>query len=136
MEQNIKNKVITVISIILSIIIVIAIILGINLVKANALKRTIMSSSWTQIKGDGSGTHINKILEFSSKEITYRIETGFPWLDTTMATYDYKVLSNKKIQVNMLGYLEKCKVKLSNDNTIMTIIPALTSTEPYEVWYR
>ena len=33
-------------------------------------------------------------------EIDYRVETGYKWIDTKIATFEYKVISGNKIKVN------------------------------------
>ena len=43
------------------------------------------------------------MLDFSEKEVEYRLETGYAWMDTSLATYDYKVISGNKIKVLRYG---------------------------------
>ena len=37
-------------------------------------------------------------------EIDYRVKTGYKWIDTKIATFEYKVISGNKIKVNRFGY--------------------------------
>ena len=66
----------------------------------------------------------------------YRLETGYGWLDTTVFTEKYKVVSRNKIKVQMFGEnWETYAIEFNDDKTVMTISPAMTSTDESENWY-
>ena len=84
---------------------------------------------------DTDGT-ILKVLEFSDDEVEYRLETGYSWIDTTLFTEKYKVVSGNKIKVQMFGDdWETYTIEFNDDKTIMTVSPAMTSTDKSENWY-
>lgn len=69
------------------------------------------------------------------KEVEYRLETGYAWMDTSLATYDYKVISGNKIKVLRYGDdWETFSIEFNDEKTIMITTPALTSTDAREVW--
>jgi len=115
-------------SIIIAVVIVFLIISG---VQKSALK-TQLQKDWI----DTDGT-ILKILEFSDSEVEYRLETGYSWMNTTVFTNDYKLVSGSKIKINMYGDdYETYTIEFNDDKTIMTISPAVTSTDRSEKWYN
>ena len=113
---------------------VLAIVFIVNFAQILSLKKELRWG-WSKIEGEG-GSYILCILDFSDDEIEYRIETGYSLLDTTIATYDYKVVSGNKIKVSRYGNKwETVTVKFNKDKTVMTVTPALTSTDNIELWY-
>lgn len=95
-----------------------------------ALKR-----DWEFIDGD-EDSYIICILDFSDNEIEYRVETGFAWMDTTLATFDYKVVSGNKIKVKRYGNEEIFTIEFNDDKSMMTVRPALTSVDDVEYWFN
>ena len=90
-----------------------------------------------ELQKDWLDTHgtILKVLEFSDDEVEYRLETGYGWLDTTVFTEKYKVVSRNKIKVQMFGEnWETYAIEFNDDKTVMTISPAMTSTDESENW--
>lgn len=99
-------------------------------IQKNNLKKELQKD-WL----DTDGT-ILKVLEFSDDEVEYRLETGYGWLDTTLFTEKYKVVSGNKIKVQMFGEnWETYAIEFNDDKTVMTIFPAMTSTDESENWY-
>ena len=83
---------------------------------------------------DGS---IIKVLDISNDTIEYRLETGYSWLNTTLGTYDWKVTSSNTIKIKRFNDIyETFTVEINDQKTILTITPAITSTDPIEVWYN
>ena len=127
-----KKKIISTISAIIAIFIVAFVI---NSIQKSNLKKQLMRD-WEDIEGD-NGSYILCILDFSDDEIKYRIETGYKWMDTTIATYNYKVISGNKIKVNRFGdNWETVKIEFDDDKTMMTVTPALTSMDAEEQWFN
>lgn len=94
-----------------------------------------MTREWQRVEGE-NGTYIICVLDFSEDEIEYRLETGYSWLDTTVDTYDYKVVSGNIIKVNIYGdEWETVTVEFSGDKDMITVSPALTSVDDEEVWF-
>lgn len=55
--------------------------------------------------------------------------------DTTVATYDYKVISGNKMKVLRYGDdWETITVEFNDEKTVMITSPALTSTDAREIW--
>lgn len=107
----------------------------INAVQASSLKKELMRD-WEDIEGD-NGSYILCILDFSDDEIEYKLETGYAFLNTTVATYKYKVVSGNKIKVNRFGdEWETFTVEFTDDKARMTVSPALTSIDDKEQWYN
>lgn len=107
----------------------------INAVQASSLKKELMRD-WEDIEGD-NGSYILCILDFSDDEIEYKLETGYAFLNTTVATYKYKVVSGNKIKVNRFGdEWETFTVEFTDDKARMTVSPALTSVDNKEHWYN
>lgn len=114
---------------------ILAIIFIINSVQASNLKKEL-ERDWAKVEGD-DGAYILCVLDFSDDEIEYRLETGYAWMDTTVATYDYKVVSGNKIKVLRYGDdWETITVEFNDDKTMMTVKPALTSIEDKEYWFN
>lgn len=94
-----------------------------------------LKRDWEFIDGDDD-SYIVCILDFSENEIEYRVETGFAWMDTTLATFDYKVVSGNKIKVKRYGNEETFTIEFNDDKSMMTVRPALTSVDDVEYWFN
>lgn len=83
---------------------------------------------------------IIRVLDFDKedKTITYRLEViGYSWLDSDIATFDYKVVGPNKIKVKMKADDYRVyKLKFDDEKEYMTITPALTSTDSSESFYK
>lgn len=56
-------------------------------------------------------------------------------MNTTVATYDYKVISGNKIKVLRYGDdWETITIKFNDEKSVMTVSPALTSVDDSEIW--
>lgn len=116
-------------------IVVLFVVVGfaINAIGTSNLKKELMRD-WQNVEGEGD-SYILCILDFSEDEIKYKIETGYSWMDTTLGTYEYKVISGNTIKVKQYGEWEKITVKFNDDKTMMTLTPALTSVDDKEEWF-
>ena len=120
----------TMLLILSGIVVLVVIIVAVLGIQKNNLKKELQKD-WL----DTDGT-ILKVLEFSDDEVEYRLETGYGWMDTTLFTEKYKVVSGNKIKVQMFGEdWETYAIEFNDDKTVMTIYPAMTSTDESENWY-
>lgn len=117
---------------VIGVVAVVLILFIVNAVQASNLKKEL-KRDWYKVAGEG-GTYILCVLDFSDDEIEYRLETGYKWMDTTVATYKYKVISKNKIKVLRYGEWETIIVDLHEDKTMMVVSPALTSVDNVEIW--
>lgn len=109
---------------------VVALIFIVNAVQAASLKNVLMKEWY-----DTDGT-ILKVLEFDDDEAEYRLETGYGWMDTTLFSEEYKVVSGSSFKIRRFGdEWETYKVKFNDDKTVMTVSPAITSVDSSEKWY-
>lgn len=114
---------------------VLLILFIVNAVQASNLKKELMRD-WEDIEGS-NGVYIVSILDFSEDEIEYKLETGYSWMDTTVATYKYKVVSGNKIKVSRFsGDWETFTIEFNEDKRMMTVSPALTSVDDKERWFN
>ena len=106
-----------------------ALVFIINSVQASNLKKILMKEWYA------SSDSIIQVLEFDDDEAEYRLETGYLWMDTTLFTEDYKVISGDTFKIQRFGdEWETYKVEFNDDKTIMTVSPAITSTDSTETW--
>lgn len=116
------------------VIAIMVIFFAINAVGAANLKKELLKD-WEDIEGE-DGSYIVRILDFSDDEIEYRLETGYAWVDTTVATYDYKVVNGNTIKVKRYGdEYETFTIEFNDDKTMMTVTPSLTSVDDEEDWF-
>lgn len=126
-EKTLSKNMVRILSGVAVLVVIIAAVLGVQ--KSNLKKE--LQKNWL----DTDGT-ILKILEFSDNEVEYRLETGYSWMDRTLFTEKYKVVSGNKIKVQMFGDTwETYTIKFNDEKTVMTISPAMTSTDDFENWY-
>ena len=129
-EKKNKKKIIIAAAAVVAAVLVFVIV---NAVQASNLKKEL-ERDWCRVEGE-EGAYILCVLDFSEDEIEYRLETGYAWMDTTVATYDYKVISGNKIKVLRYGDdWETIKVEFSDDKKAMVVSPSLTSTDNEEMW--
>lgn len=127
-----KKKIGKVVAVVIAVALVLFVV---NAIQAFGLKKELMRD-WETIDGDGDA-EILKILDFSDDEIEYSLETGYAWLDCTVATFEYKVISRNKMKVNRFGdSWETITVEFSDDKVVMTVSPALTSVDVDEQWFN
>lgn len=121
--------------VVFSILAVIAIIYFYNYIQASALQKELLRD-WSTIEGS-NGVYIDRILDFSEDEIEYRVETGYAWMDTTIATLPYKVISGNKIKVNSIeDKWEKITVEFDEEKEMMILSPGITSMDDRELWFN
>ncbi len=58
----------------------------------------------------------------------------YAWIDTTIDTFKYKVVSGNKMKVLSNGKWKTITVEFNEDRIKMKITPALTSMEESESW--
>ena len=126
-KKKMSKNMLLILSVVAVLSVIIMVVFGIQ---KNNLKKELQKD-WL----DTDGT-ILKVLEFSDDEVEYRLETGYGWLDTTLFTEKYKVVSGNKIKVQIFGEnWETYAIEFNDDKTVMTISPAMTSTDESENWY-
>ncbi len=126
-KKKLSKNMVRILSGVAVLIIIVVAVLGVQ--KSNLKKE--LQKDWL----DTDGT-ILKVLEFSDDEVEYRLETGYVWMDTTLFTEEYKVFSGNKIKVQMFGDdWETYTIEFNDEKTVMTISPAMTSTDDSENWY-
>ncbi len=86
---------------------------------------------WSRVEYSDS-TYYTLELDFTNSTIEYNFISTYSFLNTTIETYDYEVISGNKILVD--GYRE-FTIELNDDKTMMTMTPAITNTDSLEFWY-
>ena len=126
-QKKFSKKVVGIVAACLCIVAVFLVVNGIG--KAN-LKKALVKE-WYALDDP-----IIKVLDIENDEIEYRLETGYSWLDTSLGSYDWKVISSNKIKVNRFrDEYEIYTIELNSEQNILTIYPAFTSTNDSETWY-
>lgn len=87
---------------------------------------------WSRVETGNSGTTYKVELDFSKDKIDYNFISSYAFLNSTITTFDYKIISPSKIKVKDKTY----KIKFNDDKSSFTITPALTSTDSSETWYK
>ena len=87
---------------------------------------------WSRVETGDSGTTYKVELDFSKDKIDYNFISSYAFLNSTITTFDYKIISPSKIKVKDKTY----KIKFNDDKSSFTITPALTSTDSSETWYK
>ncbi len=112
-------------------VVILAAALGYNEVQKKQLKEDLQKE-WMALADS-----IIKVLEFSDDRVEYRLETGYAWLDMTVDTFDYKVVTGSKIKIKQNGLkYTTYTIEFSKDKSRMTITPAVTTVDSSEVWYN
>lgn len=113
------------------ILVIIAVFFGLNEIQKGALKKELLRD-WL----DTDGT-ILRVLDFSDTKIEYNLETGYSYLDTAVAKYDYKVVSGNKIKIKRYGdKYEPFIIEFNDEKTMLTVKPAITSVDSSEYWFN
>jgi len=93
------------------------------------------------LKSDFMGTwyasdkSIIQVLEINDSRMTYKLETGYSSLNSTLGTWQWRPTGANSFEVNQTGNSwESYTAEFSADKKAVTIKPALTSTDSYEVW--
>ena len=113
-----------------AIVVLVAIILyAINASNASKLEKAL-TREWLDYEDS-----IIKVLDITEGKMVYRLETGYKSLDMTLGNYKWKAVGKDKIKVKTYGDdFEIYKVEFNDKGNIVTFWPALTSTDPFEVW--
>ena len=85
---------------------------------------------WQRVES-GESTYYTLELDFSDDEVDYNFDSFY--IDETIATYKYTVISKNQFKIDRGSTVYT--VKFNKEKTMMTITPALTSSEDYENWY-
>lgn len=101
-----------------------------NIGKSNLSSNLL--SDWYRVETRDSGSIYKLELDFSKDKIEYNFISGYSWLNSTIADYDYKIISPSKIKIKDKTY----KIEFNEDKTMMTITPALTSADSSEDWFN
>lgn len=90
-----------------------------------------LTRTWERVEAD-DGTYYTLQLKISDDEIDYNFDA---WLiSSTIASYDYWCLAPGIIVVDQVYGKEIIKISIEEDMMIMT--PALTSTDDKEYWFK
>ena len=93
-----------------------------------ALKNELLRD-WQRVESN-DGTYYTLVLDFSTSDIDYNFKSTY--VNETIKTYTYTVIGSNKIMVNGNTYT----IKVNDAKTMMTITPALTSTDSSENWFN
>ncbi len=108
---------------------ILAMLFIVNTVQAFNLKKEL-KRGWSRAEGS-----IRCVLDFSDDEIEYSAKTSYSWMDTTLDTLDYKVISGNKMKVHYGEIWRTITVEFNDSKTMMTVKPALTSVKDEEHWF-
>lgn len=124
-----KNKKILIPCIfVISVIIIYLIIFNIG---KNNLKNDLLKN-WYRVEVGEAGSLYELKLEFSKDKVDYKFITSYSWLNTTIASFNYKVISFNQIRAKDKTY----KIEFNKDKSMFKVTPALTSTDSSETWYN
>ncbi len=85
---------------------------------------------WSRVESN-DGTYYTLRLDFDDDEIEYIFDSTY--VDRTIATYEYEVVSGDTIRVEGFGTV---KIKFNDDKTMMTFTPSITDTQSSENWFN
>lgn len=97
--------------------------------EAKELLQDRLLYDWSRVESKDS-LYYNLVLDFSYSTITYDFESTY--YDSNLYTYTYEVVSGDQIKVDGSLYT----IEFNDDVTMMTITPALTSTDASENWFN
>lgn len=87
---------------------------------------------WTNVEKGSSGAYYTLKLDFSEEDIKYSFESQY--INRTIATYDYEILSKDTIKIENRD--KEYTIEFNDAKTMMTITPALTSSDAKEYWFN
>lgn len=111
----------------------VCILLGVQSAQKNKLHEELMRG-WSRVEEGDSGTYFRLELDFDEDSVDYNFYSGIAWLDTTLATFDYKVISGNKIK--LLDYDRVFEIEFNEEHTCFQITPSLTDANSSEFWYH
>ena len=130
-----KTALIVVASVVAFAVVLTVIISGlVRVVGTNNLKKELLRD-WSRTESS-DGSFYTLELDFSEEQIDYNFSSSFAFLDSTLATYDYEVVSPNKIVVDYGISEVEIKVEFDDEKEMMIFTPALTSTDSSEYWYN
>lgn len=122
-----KKKVVIFITI--GIIMLISII-GYYYIQRQRLK-IILLEDWERVEKGSTGTYYTLELDFSEDTIEYNFHSGYSWLDSTIAEYEYKIINSHQLEIDSDIY----DIRFNEEKTMMTITPSLTDSASNENWF-
>ena len=118
--------------VIFSVIILIALtIMGYSYYQKQELKKQLLKD-WERVERASSDNYYTLKLDFSETTIQYKFDSIYYWLDSTLMTYDYKIINSRKIKINNQIY----EIEFNEDKTMMTITPSLTDSDTSKSWFN
>ena len=125
---QIKQKYNKRIKIIISVIILIVIsIIGYREYQKQGLKKLLLKD-WERIETGDSGSIYTLELDFSETSIDYNFHSIYSWLDSTLKTYDYEIISSHQLEIDNKKY----EIEFNEEKTMMIITPSLTDSNKSE----
>lgn len=112
------------------IILIIVIIISLIFYGKISLKKQLLRG-WERIEKGESGSLYSLELNFSDKSIDYNFDGGY-LVKSKIKTYNYNIVGYNKIKINNTTYT----ITFNDEKNMMTITPALTSTDSYENWFN
>lgn len=83
-----------------------------------------------------SDNSIIKVLEVDDSTMTYRLETGYSRLDSTIGSWKWRPTGPDSFEIDFSnsGNWTKHRVEFSSNKEGIVVKPALTSTDESEIW--
>lgn len=128
LRKNKKTKLIVIVALCLVVSLCVGVIS--NQVGKSNLKKQLLRD-WERVESN-EGTYYTLKLDFSEDKIVYKFDSFY--YDTTISTYNYTIISKNEFQID--GRSAVYRVKFNEKKTMMTITPALTSTDSSENWFN
>lgn len=125
-EKNKKLKII----IFLLVLIVISVI-GYKEYQKQVLKKLLLED-WERNESGDNGSTYTLELDFSETKIDYNFHSIFSWLDSTLKTYNYKIINSHQLEIDNNIY----EITFNKDKTMMTITPSLTDSNKSKNWFN
>ena len=114
-------------------LVAVLIVFGIQTSQKAKLQEELLRG-WSRVEQGNSGTYYELELDFGKKSVDYNFHSNLAWLDTTIATFDYRVVSGSKIEI--LDYHKEFEIEINKERTCIKITPSLTDSNAYEFWYH
>ena len=116
--------------------VVLALVVGIFLWQnqGKAELKKLLLKDWSRIETSDTTT-FQLELDFSEDEIEYNFNSSYAFLNSKIATYDYDVIGKDTIKVTSSSVERLIKIEFNDDKDMMTMTPALTSTDDSENWF-
>lgn len=95
-----------------------------------------LQRDWSRTEHSDS-SYYTLVLDFDEDTIEYNFDSTYDWIDTTIATYKYKVISSNKIEITRdSGITSVIEIEFNDDKDMLTMTPALTSVDSSENWFN